>query len=111
MSEVKNIINTMSITEVVARLPLIEKYDLPQIKFEVEIDNDSGFINVRQGGTRKMWFYLCADKSKKTDLNLVIAMQDPDDEYVINSHHFIKVATMDDMIELINYKLNLNHRI
>lgn len=90
------------------------KKEIPQVHLETELDIETeftGFVNVKMCGTYKMWFSMSKDKDNNTTLSHVIAIQDPSDDWEINNHHFMRINTIRDMMEMVNYKLGLNGRI
>jgi hypothetical protein len=86
---------------------------IPQVTLEVEPDTITrkgcGFHNILQCGQRVMWFNVNTVSKNHTILEFVIAIQD--ENYEIRNHSFLKLASVDDMIELINYNLKLNGRL
>ena len=58
-----------------------------------------------------MWFNVGTDNKRRTTLHFVIAIQDATEDYEITAHRFIKMRSVEDMVELVNYTLKLNGRI
>ncbi len=96
------------IVKEIAKIPQIDLQNEPY-EDEIKLDNHHYFMNIQQQGTTKLWFAL-GDFSGKTTLSFVIAIQSPPD-WNIDSHHFIPLENVIDMVELTKRFLRLEGRI
>ena len=99
--------------EIVKEVAKIPQVDLEAEEFKSEDVHKHYFMNIKQAGTRKLYFTLTEDTNYEdpiTRLFFVIAIQEPP-AWNIESHHFIEMRYVEDMIELTKYQLGLNGRI